>query len=90
MFDKGIISEQDFNNIQLRYNQDVQNLENANSDLQIIKLGSIGGAAVTNTLVRSTVKGTVLVVPVKEGDQVKVKVIGVDDRGKVKLSIKDV
>ena len=27
---------------------------------------------------------------VKEGDQVKVKVIGVDDRGKVKLSIKDV
>ena len=27
---------------------------------------------------------------VNEGDQVKVKVIGVDDRGKVKLSIKDV
>ena len=27
---------------------------------------------------------------VKEGDKVKVKVIGVDDRGKVKLSIKDV
>ena len=26
---------------------------------------------------------------VKEGDQVKVKVIGVDDRGKVKLSLKD-
>ena len=70
LFDKGIISEQEFNSIQLRYNQDAQNLENANSDLQIIKLGSIGGAAVTNTLVRSTVKGTILVVPVKEGDQV--------------------
>ena len=27
---------------------------------------------------------------VKEGDMVKVKCIGVDDRGKVKLSIKDV
>ncbi len=27
---------------------------------------------------------------VNEGDMVKVKVIGVDDRGKVKLSIKDV
>ena len=27
---------------------------------------------------------------VNEGDEVKVKVIGVDDRGKVKLSIKDV
>ena len=37
------------------------------SDLQIIKLGSIGGSAATNTIVRSTVKGTVLVVPIKEG-----------------------
>ena len=27
---------------------------------------------------------------VNEGDEVKVKVIGVDDRGKVKLSIKEV
>ena len=27
---------------------------------------------------------------VKEGDQVKVKLIGIDDRGKVKLSMKDV
>ena len=26
---------------------------------------------------------------VNEGDEVKVKVIGVDDRGKVKLSLKD-
>ena len=70
LFDKGVISEQEFNSIELRYNQDAQNLDNAMSDLQIIKLGSIGGSAVTNTLVRSTVKGTILVVPVKEGDQV--------------------
>ena len=70
LFDKGVISEQEFNSIELRYNQDAQNLDNAMSDLQIIKLGSIGGSAATNTIVRSTVKGTVLVVPVKEGDQV--------------------
>ncbi len=69
LFDKGVISEQDFNTVELRYNQDQQNLENALSDLQIIRLGSVGGSALTNTNVRSTVSGTVLQVPVKEGDQ---------------------
>jgi|TARA_B100001093_G_scaffold510381_1_gene576158 HlyD family secretion protein len=69
LFDKSIISEQDFNSVVLRYNQDLQNLDNALSDLQIIRLGSVGGSALTNTNVRSTVSGTVLQVPVKEGDQ---------------------
>ena len=69
LFEKGIISEQDFNSIELRFNQDKQNLENAKSDLQIIRLGSIGGSALTNTNVRSTISGTILQVPVKEGDQ---------------------
>ena len=69
LFEKGIISEQDFNSIELRYNQDKQSLENAKSDLQIIRLGSIGGSALTNTNVRSTISGTILQVPVKEGDQ---------------------
>ena len=69
LFIKGVISEQEFNNIELRFNQDQQNLENALSDLQIIRLGSVGGSALTNTNVRSTVAGTVLQIPVKEGDQ---------------------
>ena len=69
LFEKGIISEQDFNSFELRYNQDKQSLENAKSDLQIIRLGSIGGSALTNTNVRSTISGTILQVPVKEGDQ---------------------
>ena len=69
LFEKGIISEQDFNSVELRYNQDKQSLENAKSELQIIRLGSIGGSALTNTNVRSTISGTILQVPVKEGDQ---------------------
>jgi len=69
LFNKGVISEQEFNNVELRFNQDQQNLENALSDLQIIRLGSVGGSALTNTNVRSTVSGTVLQIPVKEGDQ---------------------
>ena len=69
LYEKGIISEQDFNAFELRYNQDMQNLDNALSDLEIIRLGSIGQTNLTNTNVKSTVSGTVLQVPVKEGDQ---------------------
>ena len=70
LFAKEIISEQDFSSVTLRYNQDMQNLSNAKSDLQIIKLGSSGGSTITNTNVRATVSGTILEIPVKEGDQV--------------------
>lgn len=70
LFKKEIISEQDFNSVSLRYNQDMQNLSNAKSDLQIIRLGSSGGSSITNTNVRATVSGTILEIPVKEGDQV--------------------
>ena len=70
LFEKEIISEQEFNSSELRYNQDMQNLDNAESDLQIIKLGSAGGSTITNTNIRATVSGTILEIPVKEGDQV--------------------
>ena len=70
LYEKEIISEQDFNSATLRYNQDMQNLSNAKSDLQIIKLGSSGGPTITNTNVRATVSGTILEIPVEEGDQV--------------------
>jgi len=70
LFDKGIISQQEFNSIELQYNQALQDLENAKSDLQIIKLGSAGGSFIANTNIRTTVTGTVLEIPVKKGDQV--------------------
>ena len=70
LFDKGIISKQDFDNIQLRYNQSKQDVSNAISELQIIRLGSKGGAASANTNIRATVPGTVLEIPVEEGFQV--------------------
>ena len=70
LYSKGIISEQEYNNIELKYNQSVQDLENAKSDLQIIKLGSAGGSSIANTNIRATVTGTVLEIPVKKGDQV--------------------
>ena len=70
LFSKGIISEQEYNNIELQYNQAQQNLKNSENDLQIIKLGSSDGSSVTNTNVRATVTGTILEIPVKKGDQV--------------------
>ena len=70
LFSKGIISEQEYNNVELQYSQALQSLENAESDLQIIKLGSSDGSSVTNTNVRATVTGTILEIPVKKGDQV--------------------
>jgi HlyD family secretion protein len=70
LFAKGIISEKEYNNIELQYKQAVQDLENAKSDLQIIKLGSAGGSSIANTNIRATVTGTILEIPVKKGDQV--------------------
>ena len=70
LFDKGIISQQEFQSAELNYNRAKQDVNNAQSDYEIIKLGSAGGSASANTNVRATVSGTVLELPVKEGGQV--------------------
>jgi len=70
LFEKEIISKQQYDNAKLNYDQAKQNVKNARSDLQIIKLGSAGGSSIANTNIRATVAGTVLEIPVKEGDQV--------------------
>jgi len=70
LYDKGIISNVEFTAIELQYSQAKQDLLNVKSDLKIIKEGSIGGSSAANTDIRATVSGTVLEIPVKEGDQV--------------------
>lgn len=70
LFDKGVISSQDFNNLQLQYDQAQQELNNAQADYQIIRRGSAGGSSTANTNIRATVDGTILEIPVEEGDQV--------------------
>ncbi|MCH1518676.1 MAG: efflux RND transporter periplasmic adaptor subunit [Flavobacteriaceae bacterium] len=70
LFEKEIISQQEFQTADLTYSRAKQDLANAQSDFEIIKLGSAGGSASANTNVRATVAGTVLELPVKEGDQV--------------------
>lgn len=70
LFDKGVVSAQDFQNIQLTYDQAKLELENAQNDYQIILRGSAGGSSTANTNIRATVDGTILEIPVEEGDQV--------------------
>lgn len=69
LFEKGLISNQAFNNAELSFSQAKQNLENARSDLQIIREGTAGGGT-ANTDIRATVPGTILEIPIEEGDQV--------------------
>lgn len=78
LFDKGVISANDFDNVQNAYNTAVQrvkqeevNLTTARQNYDIVKTGTTSGlGASATTLVRSTITGMVLEVPVKAGNQV--------------------
>ena len=70
LFERGVISKQEFENIELNYNQTLQDLKNAQNDYQIIKSGSSGAAGAANTNIYAQMTGTILEIPVKEGDQV--------------------
>ncbi|MEC3905787.1 efflux RND transporter periplasmic adaptor subunit [Tamlana sp. 2201CG12-4] len=70
LFDKGVISQQDFENSELSFNQAKESLIQAQNDYQIIKRGSILGGSSANTNIVAQIPGTILEIPVREGDQV--------------------
>lgn len=70
LFEKGVISKQDFETTELNYNQADETLRQAQNDYQIIKKGSISGGATANTSITAQISGTILEIPVREGDQV--------------------
>ena len=70
LFDKGVISQQDFENSQLSFNQAKETLAQAQNDYEIIRRGSISGGSSANTNIIAQISGTVLEIPVREGDQV--------------------
>lgn len=70
LFDKGVISIQDFENSELSFNQAKESLAQAQNDYQIIKKGSVLGGGSANTNIIAQISGTVLEIPVREGDQV--------------------
>jgi HlyD family secretion protein len=78
LFEKGVISANEFDNAQLAYDQAKQrysrekvNLSGAQQTFDIVKTGTTRGlGASANTEIRATVSGMVLDVPVKAGNQV--------------------
>jgi HlyD family secretion protein len=71
LFDKEVISYEEFKNAKLAYDSAKEEVTAAENNLDLIKNGVTKKAATaTNTLVRSTINGMVLDVPVEEGNSV--------------------
>ncbi|OYX24050.1 MAG: efflux transporter periplasmic adaptor subunit [Flavobacteriales bacterium 32-35-8] len=70
LFEKGVISKQDFENIELTFNQAKETYSQSQNDYQITKKGSISGGSTANTSITAQIDGTILEIPVRAGDQV--------------------
>jgi HlyD family secretion protein len=71
LYDQGVIPEADFQQVRLALNNAKEELNAAENNLDLIREGVIKKSGqITNTLVRSTIDGMVLDVPVEEGNQV--------------------
>jgi HlyD family secretion protein len=70
LFEKGVISKQDFENSELSLNQSKESYDQSKDDYQIIKQGSLSGGSSANTNIVAQISGTILEIPVREGDQV--------------------
>jgi len=71
LLEQNVISKSEMQSFDLRLKTSQEEYQAAENQLQIVKEGvSKSGQAVSNTLVKSTITGMVLDVPVKEGGQV--------------------
>lgn len=71
IFDEGVIPVAEFQPYELSLNRAKSELNSAEDNLQLIKEGvTKKSGQTTNTLIRSTIEGMVLDVPVKEGNSV--------------------
>lgn len=71
LFEKGVISANDFDVAETAYKQAQQSYNATVQSAEIIRTGTTSGMSnIAQTLIRSTVSGMVLDVPVKKGNQV--------------------
>ena len=71
LFDKGLVSADEYDKIRQAYNQSREELTAANDQLQVVRDGvSRTNASASSTLVRSTISGLILDIPVKVGNSV--------------------
>ena len=59
-----------FENSELSLNQSKESYDQSKDDYQIIKQGSLSGGSSANTNIMAQISGTILEIPVREGDQV--------------------
>lgn len=71
VFEQGVIAEAEFQKYRIDYNAAIEEVEAAENNLQLIKEGiTKKSGEITNTLIRSTITGMVLDVPVEIGTSV--------------------
>ena len=71
LYEDKVISKEEFEKTQLQFYNDKEELRTAKDNLSLTRDGiSTNSAAISNTLVRSTINGTILDVPVKVGNSV--------------------
>lgn len=71
LFARGVISQADMDRAQVSYDQAKQGYSAANKRYDIVRTGTTSGLSnAANTMIRSTVSGMVLEVPVEVGNQV--------------------
>ena len=70
LFNKGVISKQDYENSELSLNQSYETYIDAQNVFKIIKQGSLSGGGSANTNIVAQISGTILEIPVREGNQV--------------------
>ncbi|HEY5590592.1 MAG TPA: efflux RND transporter periplasmic adaptor subunit [Paludibacter sp.] len=71
LFADKVISKEEFEKTELQYHNDNEELKTAKDNLSLTRDGiSTNSTAISNTLVRSTINGTILDVPIKVGNSV--------------------
>ncbi|MGV8962856.1 MAG: efflux RND transporter periplasmic adaptor subunit [Candidatus Saccharimonadaceae bacterium] len=71
LFKEDVISKEEFEKTQLQFRNDQEELKSAKDNLSLVRDGlTASTASSSNTLIRSTVSGTILDVPIKVGNSV--------------------
>ena len=71
VYEQGVIPDAEFQKVRIEYNSALEEVESAENNLQLIKEGITKKAGkISNTLIRSTIQGMILDVPVEVGTSV--------------------
>ena len=71
LYNQDVISREEYEKVQLQFRNDGEELKSAQDNLSLVRDGlTASTASSSNTLIRSTVSGTILDVPIKVGNSV--------------------